>query len=256
MPKPGGNQKHQTYDDPEHNAQEHEKVIEWTQAKNGIVRVEKHPSANTENDGKDASRNLRIKTAHMGLIPRDIPWQWRRILLEHGQRWARTISRWYHAHVLRLIGVPLRTRRIPTRLRHIADDKVIKRDIEQVTDHEQLVHLRVSLLAFPLADGLAGDTQKHRQLLLSHVALCPQILQVGLEIAHHPILVYDSLPSEEGDGPTMQHNKTFRPSSSGCITETQPRFGAQPVVASASFQRFDTTSTRSPVRPPFHDVGA
>lgn len=94
MPKPGGNQKHQANDDPKHNAQEHEEIIEWAHTKNGIVRVEKHSGADTENDGKDASRNLRVKTAHMGLIPRDVPRQWCGILLEHRQRRALTDRRW------------------------------------------------------------------------------------------------------------------------------------------------------------------
>ena len=107
MPKPGGNQKHQANDDPKHNAQEHEEIIERTHPKDGIVRIEKHPGADTENDGKDASRNLRVKTAHMGLIPRDVPRQWCGILLEHGQWRALTDRRW-DTRVVWLIGVSLR----------------------------------------------------------------------------------------------------------------------------------------------------
>ena len=97
-----------------------------------------------------------------------------------------------------------------------------------------LISFCLGNIALPLADGLAGDAQKHRQLLLRHVSLRPQILQVGLEIAHHPVLMFESLPFEEGAMASLcnttrrsvhhplvaSHNATaIRHATDGCIRD-------------------------------------
>ena len=72
-------------------------------------------------------------------------------------------------------------------LGQIAAHQIVERALEQGTQAQQLVHLRVGALGLPLGNRLATHTQKHRQLLLGHVARGAQVLQVVAE-AHRSVL--------------------------------------------------------------------
>ena len=64
---------------------------------------------------------------------------------------------------------------------HIPNHQIVQRALEDLAHLDELVHLRVGLLGLPLGDGLTGHPEQHGELLLGHVALCAQILQVGAE---------------------------------------------------------------------------
>ena len=75
----------------------------------------------------------------------------------------------------------------------IAQDQVIQGAAEQVADGQDLVHLRVGLVGLPLGHCLTGYPYQHGQPLLGHVALRPQVLQVGSE-THDVFLPIDGTP--------------------------------------------------------------
>ena len=56
--------------------------------------------------------------------------------------------------------------------------ELVERAVEDLAHLEELVHLRLALLGLPFCDALAGDAEQHGQLLLGHVALCAQVLEV------------------------------------------------------------------------------
>ena len=64
---------------------------------------------------------------------------------------------------------------------HIAGHQIVQRALEDLAHLDELVHLRVGLLGLPFGNGLAGHPEQHGELLLGHVALCAQILQIGAE---------------------------------------------------------------------------
>ena len=61
---------------------------------------------------------------------------------------------------------------------HIAAHEVVEADVEQVAQHENLVHLGVVRAGFPLADGLARNAQLLGEPFLRHGVVLAQIHEV------------------------------------------------------------------------------
>lgn len=65
--------------------------------------------------------------------------------------------------------------------RHVTLHKVVERTAEKLADLDELAHLGVGLLDLSFGHALAGDAEQHGELLLGHMMLRAQILQVGAE---------------------------------------------------------------------------